>query len=85
MSRSYLFYFSLLISPFTYSNEEINEALKLDPRVQQLAEDLMHKQYSYEDAFKFAVSQAKQCLHGKADPNSRICQSYGFWKIHLRQ
>lgn len=34
MSRSYLFYFSLLISPFTYSNEEIDEALKLDPRVQ---------------------------------------------------
>ncbi|QIM65891.1 hypothetical protein A4G16_00070 [Mannheimia granulomatis] len=85
MSRSYLFYFSLLITPFTYSNEEIDEALKLDPRVQQFAEDLMHKQYSYEDAFEFAVSQAKQCLYGKAAPNSRICQSYGFWKIHLRQ
>ncbi|MEG9530377.1 hypothetical protein [Mannheimia indoligenes] len=85
MSRSYLFYFSLLISPFTYSNEEIDEALKLDPRVQQFAEDLMHKQYSYEDAFKFAVSQAKQCLYRKTTPNSRICQSYGFWKVHLRQ
>ncbi|HGO5854079.1 TPA: hypothetical protein ACK3JH_000945 [Mannheimia haemolytica] len=82
MSRSYLFYFSLLISPFTYSSEEIDEALKLDPRVQQFAEDLMQKQYSYEDAFEFAVEQAKQCLYGKAHANSRICQSYGLWKIY---
>ncbi|STY62519.1 Uncharacterised protein [Mannheimia haemolytica] len=83
MSRRYLFYFSLLISPFTYSNEEINEALKLDPRVQQFAEDLMQKEYSYEDAFEVAVVQAKQCLYGKSHPNSRICQSYGLWKIYL--
>lgn len=82
MSRYALLYFSLLLSPLVYSNEEIDDRLRLDPRVQQFAEDLMQKEYSYEDAFEFAVEQAKQCLYGKAHPNSRICQSYGLWKIH---
>lgn len=85
MFRHSLLYFSLLMSAFAYSNEESEDWLRLDPRVQQFAEDLIQKQYSYEEAFEFAISQAKQCLYGKAHSNSRICQSYGFWKIYPHQ
>lgn len=68
-----------LLLPVSFANQN-KEDLHLDPRVQQFAQDLMQKHYSYEKAFDTAISEAYQCLSGNAHPNSRICQTYGFWK-----
>lgn len=77
----FLFLFSsiFLLLPFSIANEMISD-LAVDPRVQQFAEDLMKRQYSYDQAFKIATSEAYQCINGNVHPNSKICQSYGFWK-----
>lgn len=77
---NYLYLFLIIFIQFSYaniSNIEVEE-LKLDPKVQQLAEDLMKRQYSYEEAFSKAISEAYHCIYRNKQEISKICLSYGF-------